>query len=85
MILQLFFYHPNKVIDHALDSSIKRTYSYSCGFSKLCLKHKLHAKLLKRRLVLVAGFVPFSFFFARKKTRYYCVELLGIISGIIVK
>jgi glycosyltransferase involved in cell wall biosynthesis len=78
------FYHPNKVIDHSLNSSIKRTYSYYCGFSKLCLKHNLYAKLL-RRIVLVTGFIPFSVFFARNKTRYYCAELLGIFSGMIVR
>lgn len=78
------FYHPNKVVDHSLTSSIRRVFSYSCGFGRLCIKHKLYKKLFKR-LILVTGFIPVSYIVARKKTRYYCAELVGILSGIIIK
>lgn len=80
----IVFNHPNKVVDHSLDSSIRRTFSYSCGFGKLCLKHGLY-KIFFHRLLLVTGFIPLSLFIARNKTRYYCAELLGLLSGVTIK
>ena len=80
----IIFYHPNKVVDHLLTSSIRRVFSYSCGFGRLCLKHKLYKKLLSR-IILVSGFIPLSLLIAKNKTRYYFAEILGILSGIIVK
>lgn len=77
-------YHPHKVIDYRSESSIKRVFTYRCGFSKLCVKHKMY-KLLLVRFFSVLFYILYLFITRNKKLRYYSAELLGIMSGIVVK
>lgn len=81
---ELKVYHPNKVMNYKDDSEIMRVFSYRCGFSKLCRKHRLYKKLLSRVFVLMA-YMPFLMVVRRSRLRYYCAELAGIFSGLVIK
>lgn len=81
---EIIFYHPNKVIDYSSVASIRRVFSYSCGFSSMCIKNSLYYKLYKR-LLLVMLYLPITLIFFNKRTRYYLAEILGILSGLIVR
>ena len=80
----LIFYHPQGIVDKTDASSIKRAFSYSCGFAAVCIKHKLYFRVLSRLLLLIA-YVPFCFVFNHRHFRYFSAQLLGLQSGIIVK
>jgi len=77
-------YHPQVVLDKSAANSILRAFTYRCGLGRVCVKHKLYRKLLKR-LFAVLLFIPFCALFRRNSLRYYLAELLGIISGVTVK
>jgi hypothetical protein len=78
------FYHPNKIKQYTSINELKRVFNYRKGFSHLCIKHNLYLKLLNRILsVLVYIFI--LFFIDRKKIKYYFSELLGILTGIIIR
>jgi len=77
-------YHPQVVLDKSAANSILRAFTYRCGLGRVCVKHKLYRKLLKR-LFAVLLFIPFCAVFRRNSLRYYLAELLGIISGVTVK
>lgn len=77
------FYHPIKVTSHSGTGEIRRVFTYRCGFSRLCLKHKLWRKLFSR-ILKVALYLPYVCLFQRHKARYYCAELLGLWAGLVV-
>lgn len=77
------FYHPLKITTHSSPREIRRVFTYRCGFSRLCLKHKLWRKLFSR-MAKVTLFLPFALVFQRHKVRYYCAELLGLWTGLVV-
>jgi len=76
------FYHPQTLTDYSNFNSLKRVFEYRKGFSYLCLKHKLYKKLIKR-VLLVFFSIPIFFIIDGKKARYYTVEFLSLIIGII--
>lgn len=80
----IVFYHPIKVTSHRSAGEVRRVFTYRCGFSRLCLKHKLHGKLWNR-LLKVSLYLVYVSAFRRSKTRYYLAEWLGIVTGIVVK
>jgi len=71
-------------LDKSEPKSILRAFTYRCGLGRVCVKHKLYRKLLKR-LFAVLLFIPFCAVFRRNSLRFYLAEMLGILSGIIVK
>ena len=77
-------YHPQVILDKSETKSILRAFTYRCGLGRVCVKHKLYRKLLKR-LFAVLLFIPFCAVFRRNSLRFYLAEMLGILSGIIVK
>jgi len=77
-------YHPQVILDKSEPKSILRAFTYRCGLGRVCVKHKLYRKLLKR-LFAVLLFIPFCALFRRNSLRFYLAEMLGILSGIIVK
>ncbi|BDA67059.1 glycosyltransferase [Rivularia sp. IAM M-261] len=80
----ILFYHPRKISTHTSFQEIKRVFTYRCGFSHLCLKHKLYTKLISRT-VKVSFYILYLAIFERVKIRYYLSELLGILVGITVR
>ena len=80
----ILFYHPQIISVKGDQASIKRVFTYRCGFAKLCFKHEFYFKFFKR-VVLVSFSLPFFAFFDQKKLRYYSAELLGLFSGAIIK
>lgn len=80
----ILFYHPQIISVKGDQASIKRVFTYRCGFAKLCFKHKFYYKFFKR-VVLVSFSLPFYALYNPKKLRYYAVELLGLFSGAIIK
>lgn len=77
-------YHPNKVKNYQDPDEIRRVFTYRCGFSKLCLKHKMYGKLISR-VGAICLYVPFLILKDRSRCCYYISELLGLLSGITVK
>ena len=77
-------YHPQKVLSHSDSSEIRRVFSYRCGFAHLCVKHKLYRKYYSRLLKVIL-YIPYTMVFAPRKTRYYLSELMGLLTGIIVR
>jgi glycosyltransferase involved in cell wall biosynthesis len=77
-------YHPHKIINHSNQSEIRRVFSYRCGFAHLCVKHKLYRKYVSRLLKVIL-YMFYTIAVARKKTRYYCAELLGLLAGGVVR
>jgi glycosyltransferase involved in cell wall biosynthesis len=77
-------YHPQKVINHSDSSEIRRVFSYRCGFAHLCVKHKLYRKYCTRLLQIIL-YIPYTMVAAPRKTRYYLSELMGLLTGIIVR
>lgn len=77
-------YHPQKVISHFDAYEIKRIFSYRCGFAHLCVKHKLYRKYYSRMLKVIL-YIPYTMVFAPRKTRYYLSELMGLLTGMIVR
>jgi glycosyltransferase involved in cell wall biosynthesis len=77
-------YHPQKVINHFDSSEIRRVFSYRCGFAHLCIKHKLYQKYYTRLLKVIL-YIPYTIVFAPRKTRYYLSELMGLLTGMIVR
>ena len=80
----LCLYHQQVILDKSEPKSILRAFTYRCGLGRVCVKHKLYRKLLKR-LFAVLLFIPFCAVFHRNSLRFYLAELLGILSGVIVK
>ncbi|KQC10118.1 MAG: hypothetical protein APR62_02130 [Smithella sp. SDB] len=77
-------YHPQKVLSHSDSSDIRRVFSYRCGFAHLCVKHKLYRKYCTRLLQVIL-YIPYTIVAAPGKTRYYLSELMGLLTGIIVR
>ncbi|MFT6466226.1 glycosyltransferase family 2 protein [Halopseudomonas sp.] len=80
----IFVYHPSKVVNHSKESEHRRVFTYRCGFSKLCLKHRMHGELFSR-IALVGLYIPFLLITNKRKVRYYCAEMMGLLTGIIIK
>jgi glycosyltransferase involved in cell wall biosynthesis len=80
----IVYYHPNKILDYNSTNEIKRVFSYRCGFAKLCIKHKMYHKYIKR-IILVFFAIFFYILFNKKRVRYYFSELFGLLSGVIVR
>lgn len=78
------FYHPNTISSHSSESEIKRVFNYRCGFAALCRKHGFNKKYYSR-LIKVFMYIPYLTIFKRKYLRYYIAELMGLITGRIVK
>ena len=76
----IIFYHPQVISTHTSDREIRRVFTYRCGFAYVCTKHNLLKKYYSR-LIVVLLYIPYSLLFRRKTTRYYIVELLGLIAG----
>lgn len=77
-------FHPRKVISYDDTAERRRVFSYRCGFGHLCSKHKLYKKYFSR-LMKVLLYIPFTLVFAPQKTRYYLSELMGLLTGIVVR
>lgn len=78
----ILFYHPQTILDYDSVSALKRVYNYRLGFAYLCIKHSLFLKYLKR-FFIVFFLIPLSFLINRKKYKYYIIELLSLIVGVI--
>lgn len=81
---EVIFYHPGKVLTYTSPEEIRRVFTYRCGFSRLCLKHQLYIKLIKR-LSLVTAYLPYLVLFKHSKIRYYLAEIMGLLSGMVVR
>jgi len=81
---EVILYHPHKIFDYTSDTELRRVFSYRCGFAKLCRKHKLWFKYFSR-LIRVACFLPYLLIFKRSKVRYYFSELLGLLTGWVIR
>ena len=77
-------YHPPKVVTHSNKLEIKRAFSYRCGFAHLCAKHKLYKKYYSRLLKVIL-YIPYTIVFSHRKTRYYLAELMGLLTGMIIR
>jgi glycosyltransferase involved in cell wall biosynthesis len=77
-------YHPQVVVDKSSQASLMRVFTYRCGLARVCVKHGLYLKLIKR-FIIVLAFLPICLMLYRNQFRYYIAELLGILSGIVVK
>lgn len=80
----ILFYHPQIISVKGDQASLKRVFTYRCGFAKLCFKHKFYFRFIKR-VALVSFSLPFYAFYNKKKFYYYSAELLGLFSGAIIK
>lgn len=80
----ILFFHPRKVTDHSSSAELRRVFTYRCGFSHLCVRHKLYGKLLDR-LVKVCAYIVYLSIFNRGKVRYYVAEVLGLLVGLVVR
>ncbi|QJD58660.1 glycosyltransferase family 2 protein [Pseudomonas sp. gcc21] len=76
-------YHPNKIRDYSNLDELRRVFTYRCGFSRLCVKHRLHRELGKR-LLMVTCYIPYAAVVDRRKARYYSAELLGLLAGVVI-
>jgi len=81
---EVIFYHPKKILNYTSKSELKRVFTYRCGFAKLCFKHKLYFKYLKRVFLVILS-LPYYMLFNQRKVRYYSAELLGLLTGVIIK
>lgn len=77
-------YHPSKILNYDDPQEIKRVFSYRCGFAHLCIKHNMKGKLFKRIISVVLYLIYLSIF-NRKKVKYYVSELLGILTGLVIR
>lgn len=80
----IVFYHPQVISDKGSSQAIIRAFTYSCGKAYLYKKHRFYYRYFKR-LILVTFSIPFYFIFNRNRVRYYFSELLGLLSGVIIK
>lgn len=81
---KILIYHPQVISQHSSDKEVKRVFLYRSGFAYMCNKHNLHKKYYLR-LLKVFLYIPYTFLFKRKATRYYMAELLGLISGKVIR
>jgi len=81
---EIKIYHPQKVVSHSDSAEIRRVFLYRCGFAHLCVKHKLYRKYCTR-LIQIILYIPYTVVFSHGKTRYYLSELLGLLTGLIVR
>lgn len=80
------FYHPQviSVLNKGSKESLRRVFTYRCGFAYLCKKHNFFSKYFKR-LFLVIFSIPFFILINNKsKAKYYSVEFVGLISGVLI-
>jgi len=77
-------YHPKKIMDYSDIYEKRRVFSYRMGYAHLCVKHRLYRKYFSRVLQVML-FVPYTVIFAPRKTRYYLSELMGLLTGMIVR
>lgn len=80
----ILFYHPQVIVKKGDDASVRRVFTYRCGFARLCIKHKFYFKYFKRILFVFIS-LPFFLIVNKRYFRYYFSELLGLIAGIIIK
>ncbi|WP_207424005.1 glycosyltransferase family 2 protein [Desertivirga brevis] len=80
----LNFFHPQVIQTKGDSKSLKRVFSYRCGFGFLCSKHKLYLKFFKRICLVTTATFLFAFI-DRKKAKFYLVELNGLILGWLLK
>jgi GT2 family glycosyltransferase len=74
------FFHPRTITDHGSSQAVRRVFSYRCGFGRLCRKHGLWGRYLKRVALVSGGIVAYAAV-DRSKARYYLAELAGLIAG----
>jgi glycosyltransferase involved in cell wall biosynthesis len=79
----IILYHPTKIITHSSPAEIKRSFSYSTGFSYVCKKHNKRYKYYSR-LIKVILYLLFCCIFRRLKIKFYLAELSGLIAGRVV-
>lgn len=75
------FYHPQIIKNRGDQASIKRVFTYRCGFAKLCYKHKLHGMYFNRLFKVLIGAFFFLITFRYNFFKYYLAEFLGLIVG----
>ena len=80
----LLFYHPSKILTHTNEEEIRRAFYYRSGYGRLCRKHRLTSKWLKR-FSKVSIYIIYLAVFNNKKCRYYIAEWLGLLTGIVIK
>lgn len=83
---EIKFYHPQviAVLNKGSKESLRRVFTYRCGFGYLCKKHIFISKYLKR-FFLVMFSIPFFILINEKiKAKYYSVEFLGLIAGVLI-
>ena len=80
----LKYYHPAKVNNYIYPEEIRRVFFYSAGLSKFCFKNRQYVAWWKR-FVAVCGYLVFLTLTFSPKRRYYFSELLGLLSGVIIR
>jgi len=78
------FFHPRTIVDHGSPTSLRRVFTYRCGFARVCRKHGLWGKYARRIALVSAGIVAYLIT-DRGKARYYLAELSGLIAGAIIE
>jgi glycosyltransferase involved in cell wall biosynthesis len=80
---RILFYHPQVIVTKGDLSSIRRVFTYRCGYAKLCFKHGFYLKYFSR-LLLVLISLPFFLITNRGKFKFYFSEFLGLLAGFII-
>ena len=78
------YHHPSKISDYISQEEIRRVFFYRAGFSKFCMKNRQY-KTWWKRVVAVSGYLVLLTLFFSPKKRYYFSELLGLLSGIVIR
>jgi hypothetical protein len=78
------FYHPQVLTNRSSFSSLRRVNSYTYGFVYSRLTHKQTKKIIIRFILVCILLLYYIVTLSFKKFKYYIVELLSIIIGIIL-
>ncbi|MEY2621499.1 MAG: hypothetical protein RIT26_1319 [Pseudomonadota bacterium] len=81
---ELKVYHPNKILDQQSEEEIRRIFAHRCGYAKVCRKHRLYFRLLKR-ITLVSACLLLMAVINRRRVRFYFSELLGLFTGLVIR
>lgn len=80
----ILFNHPQVIIRKGDLASIRRVFTYRCGFAKLCFKHGFYIKYFSRLLLVIIS-LPYFLIVNRNYFKYYSSEFLGLLTGLIIK
>lgn len=77
------FYHPHTVVDKSSEVTIRRAFTYRCGFGYLCRKYKFKKKYYVRIAKLLAYLFVLPFYKPRE-FKFYLADFLGSVVGYVL-